>query len=183
MRCAHNPAPCHFFEPSGETCEAFRPSNKQWFWKLGDQFWGSGSHFGVLDTYFQDFWDGYMFLSKNVPSRTPSKTHSNPFFTVLWFDCFFEFCMWWIFMIFSAQRLHSGVNFRAFSEALGLFQNSCVTTVIFRGLTPFGRHLCRGLDRECVLRLSFYRNLRFGGVLRNRFRTLLVLIVVKNRSA
>ena len=32
-----------------------------------------------------------------------------------------------------------------------------------RGLTPFGRRLFPGLDCECVLRLSFYRNLRFGG--------------------
>ena len=35
---------------------------------------------------------------------------------------------------------------------------------MFRGLTPFGRHLFRGLDRECVLKLSFYRNMRFGEV-------------------
>ena len=83
--------------------------------------------------------------------------------------------MWWTFMIFSAQRLHSGVYFGAFLEALGLFKHSwkCVTIIIFRGLTPFGRHLFRGLDRECVLRLSFYRNLRFlgflGGSISDRF--------------
>ena len=78
---------------------------------------------------------------------------------------FLEFCMWWIFVIFSAQRFHSGVNFRTFVEALGLFKNSwkCVTIVISRGLTSFGWHFFRGLDRECVLRLSFYRILRFGG--------------------
>ena len=105
------------------------------------------------------------FYRKKCLRGPPSKAHSNPFFTVLWFDGFLEFCMWWIFVIFSAQRFHSGIHFRAFWEALGLFKNSskCVTIVIFRGLTPFGRHLFRGLDRECVLRLSFLQKFEILG--------------------
>ena len=65
--------------------------------------------------------------------------------------------MWWIFVIFSAQRLHAGFHFRAFLEALGLFKNSwkCVAIIIFRGLTLLGWRLFPGLDREYVFTLSF----------------------------
>ena len=42
-----------------------------------------------------------------------------------------------------------------------------------RRLTPFGLRVFRGLDRECVLKLSFYKNMRFwevfGGSLSDRF--------------
>ena len=163
VRCIHNPAPCHFFEPSGETCEAFRPPNKQWFWKPGDQFWGSGSHFGVLHTYFQHFWDGCVFLSKSALADPPPRHTVTCFLQSYGLIVFLELCMWWIFVIFSAQRFHSGAHFRAFLEALGLLKNSwkCVTIVISRGLTLFGRRIFPGLDRECVWRLSFNRNLRF----------------------
>ena len=41
----------------------------------------------------------------------------------------------------------------------------CVRVIIVRGLTPFGRHLFRGLDRECVLLLSFYISFRIFVVL------------------
>ena len=120
VRCAHNPAPCHFFEPSGETWEAFRPPNGQWFWKPGDQFWGPGSYFGVLDTYFQDFWDDCMLLSKKVSSRTPPKAHSNPFFTVL---CFF-FCVLHVvdFSDFQCPEIPFWLPFSSISGSPGLLQ-------------------------------------------------------------
>ena len=171
--------------PRGRPARRFDPQMGSDFESLGINFEARAVILEAWRLIFRISEMDVCFYRKKCLRGPPSKAHSNPFFTVLWFDGFLEFCMWWIFVIFSAQRFHSGVHVRAFLEALGLFNNrwTCVTIVIFRGLTPFGRRLFPGLDRECVLTLSFYRNLRFWGVGGSQFRTLLVLIVVKSRGA
>ena len=88
----------------------------------------------------------------------PPKVSMDPLFAVsrgVFF--FFECSCFWIFVILSAQTLHSGFHFDCFWGALGLLKNSwkCLSVVNFRGLTPLGRSLFPGLDRECVLMLSF----------------------------
>ena len=116
----------------------------------GQSLWGPGDLFSGFLRWM------YVFIEKSAFANPPPR-HTVTCFTVLWIDGFFEFCMWWIFVIFSAQRFHSGVHFRAFLEALGLFTNSwkCVTLVILRGLTPFGRHLVWGLDSFLKLSVSW----------------------------
>jgi len=71
-----------------------------------------------------DFWDGCVILSKKVRSRTPPKVSMDPLFAVSRGGFFFECSCFWIFVILSAQRLHSGFHFDSFLRALGLFKTS-----------------------------------------------------------
>ena len=115
----------------------------------------------------------------------PPKTHTNVLFSVLRRCWFFVCSAVGIFVILSAQRHHLGFHFQAFLGALGLFKNSwkCRTVVIFRGLTPFRKSHLAGLESECVLWLSFYRNFRFGVVRGSQFWTLVGPIVVNKKQS
>ena len=65
-----------------------------------------------------------VFIEKSAFADPPPRHTVTRFLQSYGLTVFLEFCMWWIFVIFSAQRFHSGVHFRAFLEALGLFKNS-----------------------------------------------------------
>ena len=122
------------------------------------------------------------FYRKKCVRGSPPKVSMDPLFAVSRGVLFFFECScFWICVTLSAQRLHSGFHFDSFWGALGLLKNSwkCISVINFRGLTPLGRSLFPGLDRECVLRLSFYRNFRFGMVWGSLFWILLGPIVVK----
>ena len=54
----------------------------------------------------------------------PPPVSKNTLFAVSRGSCFFECSCFWIFVILSAQTLHSGFNFDSFWGALGLSKNS-----------------------------------------------------------
>ena len=122
--------------------------------------------------------------SKRALADPPQRQAVTHFLQCCGLAVFFECSRFWFFVILSAQRLHFGFNLNSFLGALGLFKNSwkCVTIINFRGLTPSGESLLAGLDRECVLMLSFCRIVRFWVVWGSPFWALLVPIVVKNQG-
>ena len=145
----------------------------------GQSFWGPGHLFSEFRRWLR------VFIEKSAFADPPPRGTQWALFTVLWFDVFFGVLYVVDFCDFQCPEIPFWRPFSSIFGSPGPLQKQLEVCnfIIFRGLTPFGRHLFRGLDRECVLRLSFYRNLRFWGVLGNQFGTLLVLIVVKNRSA
>ena len=149
------------------------------FSRPGQSFWSPG---GLYGRFLEPL---SVFAQKKALEDPPPRCPWTHFLRSHELAVFFEYSGFWIFVLLTTQRLHFGFHFDSFLGALGSLKNSwkCVTVVNFRGLTPFGRSLFPGLDRECVLRLSFYRNFRFWVVLGSQFWTLLVPIVVKNRSA
>ena len=110
------------------------------FWGPGGQFWRPDGHFGMPGALYRRFLGWLWFLMKKGRSTTPPPVSKNTLFAVSWGSCFFECSCFWIFVILSAQTLHSGFHFDCFGGALGLSKNSwkCVYIVKFQRFDPFG---------------------------------------------
>ena len=110
--------------PRGRPARRFDPQMGSDFESLGINFEARAVILGSWTLIFRISEMDVSFYRKKCLSGPPSKAHSNPFFTVLWFDGLFGVLYVVDFCDFQCPKIHSGLHFRVLLEALGLFKNS-----------------------------------------------------------
>ena len=134
MRCAHIPPPCHFLVCSDLivclTARVLIFISKVIKLSIIFESWAVIFRRTVIFEARGAIWtiSGIIVIFNEkrytVRQTTPPRESKSTLFAVSRGSCFFECSCFWIFVILSAQTLHSGFHFDCFWGVLGLSKNS-----------------------------------------------------------